>query len=37
MAENRLRKGVSLVHCNESDDILVVKLDRNFFKFEFDL
>ena len=37
MAENRLRKGVSLVHCNESDDILAVKLDRNFFKFEFDL
>ena len=37
MAENWLRKGVSLVHCNESDDIVVVKLDRNFFKFEFDL
>ena len=31
MAENQLRKGVSLVHCNESDDIVVVKLDRNFF------
>ena len=37
MAENRLRKGVSFVHCNESEDIIAVKLDRNFFKFEFDL
>ena len=37
LAENDLRKGVSSVLCSESDDILVVKLDKNFFKLDFDL
>ena len=37
LAENDLRKGVSSVLCSESDDIIVVKLDKNFFKLDFDL
>jgi len=37
LAENDLRKGVSCVPCSESDDIIVVKLDKNFFKLDFDL
>jgi len=37
LAENDLRKGVSCVPCSESDDIIVVKLDKNFFKLYFDL
>ena len=36
LVENFLRKGVSVVPCSESDDILAVKLDKNFFRLEFD-
>ena len=37
LVENALRKGVSSVACNESEDIIVVKLDKNFFRTDFDL
>ena len=37
LAENWLRKGVSLIPCNECDDIVVAKLDKNFFRLDFDL
>ena len=37
LAENQLRKGISSVSCKESDDIVVAKLDKNFFKLDFDL
>ena len=31
LAENGLRKGVSFVPCNESKDIVAIKLDKIFF------
>ena len=37
LAENYLRKGVSSVSCSESEDIVVVKLDKNFFRLDFDM
>ena len=37
LAENWLRKGISSIHCNECDDIVVIKLDKKFFKTDFDL
>ena len=37
LAKNHLRKGISLVPCPESDDIVSIKLDKHFFKLDFDL
>ena len=36
LIENSLRKGVSHIPCNDSEDIIVAKLDKNFFKLDFD-
>ena len=37
LVENRLRKGISLIPFKESEDIIVAKLDKHFFKLDFDL
>lgn len=37
LIKNCLRKGVSRIACDESDDILAIKLDKYFFRLEFDL
>ena len=37
LVENRLRKGVSLIPFKDSEDIIAVKMDKHFFKLDFDL
>jgi exonuclease III len=37
LVENPFRKGVSPIPCNDSEDIIAAKLDKNFFKLDFDL
>ena len=37
LVKNDLRKGVSQIFCKESDDIVTVKLDKHFFRMEFDI
>ena len=37
LVNNNLRKGVSRVPFKESDDIIAIKLDKHFFRLEFDL
>ena len=37
LAKNCLRKGISVASHNESEDIVAIKLDKNYFKMDFDL
>lgn len=37
LAQNCIRKGITNVKCTESDDIVAVKLDRHYFRLDFDL
>ena len=37
LAKNNLRKGISHISCTESEDIVAIKLDKYFFRLDFDL